>query len=433
MKVHTDGASPMLAYMTINTEVHCDCAHHNELQARRLNTLCLCPQRPTPIDSQLQIAAVPVFVAAGDLARMAALIRAIDSVVHSDAWRDRVLRIAPPIAQRDPGNAGVLFGYDFHLLDSDQDDRHPQLIEINTNAGGAFIVAQVLHTQSGCCTADSSPSPSCQAERAETAIIDSLLDDFAQLRGHRDPALIAIVDEQPLSQYLYPEFLRCAELLRERGLRVAICDPAELHWSGTELQWRGEKIDLVYNRLTDFYLAADALQPLREAYRHDTVVLTPNPHHHALYADKRHLALLSDAQVLRELGVPEATREILLAGIPATRRVDAAHAEQLWRERRQFFFKPATAYGGKGAYRGAKLTRATFEQLLKADYVAQHEVEPPLRRARIEGTTAELKVDVRCYVYRGEIQLTAARLWRGQTTNFRTPGGGFATISTTTR
>ena len=40
----------------------------------------------------------------------------------------------------------------------------------------------------------------------------------------------------------------------------------------------------------------------------------------------------------------------------------------------------------------------------------------------------ELKVDVRCYAYAGRVQLVAARLWQGQTTNFRTPGGGFAKV-----
>jgi hypothetical protein len=39
-----------------------------------------------------------------------------------------------------------------------------------------------------------------------------------------------------------------------------------------------------------------------------------------------------------------------------------------------------------------------------------------------------LKYDVRCFVYAGKIQLLAARLYQGQTTNFRTPGGGFAPV-----
>ncbi len=41
---------------------------------------------------------------------------------------------------------------------------------------------------------------------------------------------------------------------------------------------------------------------------------------------------------------------------------------------------------------------------------------------------APLKSDVRCYVYDGKIQLVAARLYQGQTTNFRTAGGGFALV-----
>ena len=36
--------------------------------------------------------------------------------------------------------------------------------------------------------------------------------------------------------------------------------------------------------------------------------------------------------------------------------------------------------------------------------------------------------DLRAYTYAGRIQLLAARLYQGQTTNMRTPGGGFAPI-----
>lgn len=419
----------------MNIQIHqgCDCANQKIQNADRLNTLCLCPQQTPAATSALQIAAVPVFVAAHDLQQMTQLIHSIEKIVHSPAWQQKILPDAPAFAQHNPGNSGVLFGYDFHLSDAG-----PQLIEINTNAGGALIVAEVLRAQSGCCANAAPASPSCQAQQAETAIIDSLLSDFESVRGHRQPRLIAIVDNHPAEQYLYPEFLRFAELLRARNLHVEICDPADLIADANGLTLNGltlngEKVDLIYNRLTDFYFADEKYAALRNAYLHNSVVITPNPHHHALYADKRHLALLSDAQTLSELNVAPTEKQILLSGIPETRRVDRAHAEQLWQQRKQYFFKPATAYGGKGAYRGAKLTRSTFEELLDADYVAQREVEPPLRRARIDGETADLKVDVRCYVYRGEIQLTAARLWRGQTTNFRTPGGGFATVSATTR
>jgi hypothetical protein len=38
------------------------------------------------------------------------------------------------------------------------------------------------------------------------------------------------------------------------------------------------------------------------------------------------------------------------------------------------------------------------------------------------------KLDVRLYTYNGRVLLAAARLYQGQTTNFKTPGGGFAPV-----
>ena len=42
--------------------------------------------------------------------------------------------------------------------------------------------------------------------------------------------------------------------------------------------------------------------------------------------------------------------------------------------------------------------------------------------------TQSFKADLRAYAYQGQVQLFAARLYQGQTTNFRTPGGGFAPV-----
>jgi hypothetical protein len=47
---------------------------------------------------------------------------------------------------------------------------------------------------------------------------------------------------------------------------------------------------------------------------------------------------------------------------------------------------------------------------------------------QIDQAMADLKIDIRAYVYQGKIQLLAARLYAGQTTNFRTLGGGFAPV-----
>ncbi len=192
----------------------------------------------------------------------------------------------------------------------------------------------------------------------------------------------------------------------------------------------GERIDLVYNRLTDFGLDAPENAALREAYLAGAVVVTPHPRAHAVYADKRNLSLLTDAVVLTELGVDAATREVLLTGIPRTERVRREEADALWARRKQLFFKPAAGYGSKAAYRGDKLTRRAFEEILGGGYVSQALVPPSERVVGVAGERIGLKLDLRNFVYRGRVQLVIARLYQGQTTNFRTAGGGFAPVLT---
>ena len=53
---------------------------------------------------------------------------------------------------------------------------------------------------------------------------------------------------------------------------------------------------------------------------------------------------------------------------------------------------------------------------------------PSERLVKVNGQPQRLKLDLRAYSYRGDVQLLAARTWTGQTTNFRTPGGGFSPV-----
>ena len=249
------------------------------------------------------------------------------------------------------------------------------------------------------------------------------------LSGHeRALRSMAIVDDNPEQQYLYPEFLLFQRLFQRHGLQAVIAGPTEFSWRDGVLWHDDVAIDLVYNRLTDFSLAEPASATLREAYLADAVVLTPHPQAHALYADKRNLALLSDARRLQALGVPQATQEVLLAGIPHTEIVEAQHAERLWRERRRLFFKPFAGFGGRAAYRGDKLTQRVWQDILAGGYVAQALVAPGGRVVTNQEPVQVLKFDLRDYVYDGQVQWIAARLYQGQTTNFRTPGGGFAPV-----
>jgi hypothetical protein len=373
-------------------------------------------------------AAQPVFVAAPQLQRMAQVIRAVELVVALPAYREQALAAAPAIARVSAGGArSAFFGYDFHL-----DHGRLGLIEINTNAGGAMLNAVLARAQRACCAAMDALVPT----RASVAAFEQRLVDMFQhewrLAGRARPlASIAIVDEAPQQQYLYPEFLLFQRLFERHGLRAVIADPEALQWRDGAL-WHGEQaIDLVYNRLTDFYLERAACAALRQAYEQRAVVLTPHPQAHALYADKRQLALFSDAARLQALGVPEAARRVLLENVPRTEIVSASDAERLWAARRGLFFKPVAGFGSRAAYRGDKLTRRVWEEILAGDYVAQAIVPPGERLIDGEDTTQAMKFDLRAYAYGGRVQWVAARLYQGQTTNFRTPGGGFAPVYST--
>ncbi|MDI1252489.1 hypothetical protein [Thermomonas sp.] len=367
----------------------------------------------------------PVFLSREHMARMAQLVRAIESVVGMPAYRDEVLATAPAIACHDPGGVkGVFFGYDFHVTEGGFG-----LIEINTNAGGAMLNAVLARAQRACCASvDGLLPPSAEAGDFEDDIVAMFRNEWS-LSGHERPLRsIAIVDENPEQQYLYPEFLLFQRLFQRHGLEAVIAGPTEFSLRDGVL-WHGDlAIDLVYNRLTDFSLAEPASSTLREAYLANAMVLTPHPQAHALYADKRNLTLLSDATRLQALGVPQTTQDILLAGIPHTEVVEVRHAERLWRERRHLFFKPFAGFGGRAAYRGDKLTQRVWQEILAGGYVAQALVAPGGRLISHAEPVQVLKFDLRDYVYDNHVQWIAARLYQGQTTNFRTPGGGFAPV-----
>ena len=378
--------------------------------------------------------AQPVFVGASQLLRMTEVVRAVDIVVALPAFREQVLDAAPAIARLgSSAPLGVYFGYDFHL-----NQGHLGLIEINTNAGGAMLNALLARAQRACCPALDAMVPTLDSAMAfEQRIVDMFRHEW-QLSGlpakARPLASIAIVDAAPEEQYLYPEFLLFQQLFERHGLRAVIADPAALEWRDGVLWHRDLAIDLVYNRLTDFYLEQPGSAALREAYLQHAVVLTPHPRAHALYADKRHLALFSDAERLEALGVPQATQQILLEHVPRTELVHAADAQRLWDTRRGLFFKPVAGFGSRAAYRGDKLTKRVWQDILAGDYVAQAIVAPGERvvndqaAAEAANATKSLKFDLRAYTYDGAVQWVAARLYQGQTTNFRTPGGGFAPV-----
>ncbi|MCR4299724.1 MAG: hypothetical protein NUV75_13430 [Gallionella sp.] len=361
---------------------------------------------------------VPVFIAVAQMRQMREVIDAVERVVNNGKWGVGSGEWMQRSAK------GVFFGYDFHL---NSDGAH--LIEINSNAGGGFLNALLLDSQREA----GWPGAAVAQANLDQVFLEMFRNEWRLARGEAALRSIAIVDEHPEAQYLYPEFLLAQRMFERAGVAAYIADPAALHSRSDGLglylgsSGDGQKIDLVYNRLTDFSLRQHLV--LRQAYLDDSVVLTPDPAHYARYADKSNLAQLTDAETLRALGASEADLATLQAGVPHTIIVCPELEEMLWQERKQWFFKPDSGYGSKGAYRGANLTRRVFGEIMHGGYVAQRMAAPGERMVCVEESEAQpLKYDVRCYVYDGQLQLVAARLYQGQTTNFRTPGGGFAPV-----
>lgn len=365
-----------------------------------------------------------VFISVAQMQQMREIVRAVTRVVNSPEYAHYVCAREPQLAVGNSGAEGVFMGYDFHLS-----AHGPKIIEINTNAGGAFLNSALVNAQTECCRAEGVLLPRLE-NRNDDQFVAMFLREW-QLQGRDKPLqTIAIIDESPQQQFLYPEFKMAQRLFESHGITTIIADPSELKFSNNQLSYgeSGQIIDLVYNRLTDFSLTEPRHSALSQAYEMNAAVVTPNPRHHAFYADKRNLILLSDSQSLLTMGVSQQDREILQQGIPHTQHVNAQNADELWGSRKHLFFKPAVGFGSRAAYRGDKLTKRVWAEILQGEYVAQELVAPSERGMLVDRVEVALKMDIRAYVYAGEIQLLAARLYQGQTTNFRTEGGGFAPV-----
>jgi len=364
----------------------------------------------------------PVFLAQSEIGAMLRVVRAIEAAAQLPRYRDAALSWAPEIARHDFGPFGAFMGYDFHLAADG-----PRLIEVNSNAGGAFLNGLLAKAQRACCAEVEVALSRSEVDDFDAAVLRMFQKEWASQQRSGMPRRIAIVDDRPKEQYLYPEFLLAQRFFMKHGMEAVVADAGHLRYEAGALLLEGRRVDLVYNRLVDFALEQPEHAALRAAYLDDAVVMTPNPRVHALYADKRNLILLSDQAALQSWGLaPEMIGD--LAGVPHTVLVTSQNAGQLWERRKTLFFKPAGGHGGKAVYRGDKVTKGVWAEIIRGGYVAQEFAAPSERMIKLDGSLQARKTDVRLYVYDGQILLTAARLYQGQTTNFRTPGGGFAPV-----
>ncbi|MFK5969376.1 MAG: hypothetical protein QM487_04545 [Candidatus Marithrix sp.] len=314
----------------------------------------------------------------------------------------------PNVACFKPKNSGVMMGYDFHIT-----EQGPKLIEINTNAGGGYLVFNAAYTKN--------------IELAELKIKQKLLQMFNQeitLYG-KQPSRIAIIDTEPKQQFFFPEMQKFAQMFQQNWqIATDIIDPTELEIKNNQLFLHDNKIDMIYNRHCDFYL--ETLPDIKAAYLANTVCLTPNPRVYGLLADKRRMISWSNLSNLLTLGLDDSIANFITSIVPKTYLLADLNLEEIWNDRKQWVFKPVNQFGSRGVILGGSLRKKRFESLLIHETLVQKLVKPSLTNCK--GYEKPMKTDIRIFAYRDKILGIGARLYRGQVTNFQAPESGYAPV-----
>lgn len=346
-----------------------------------------------------------------DLRQMITLVRTLQRLSELPAYKKSVETNLPPTALLEPGNHSVMMAYDFHLSAAG-----PQLIEINTNAGGLWPACLTRH-------------PGAAAFPAEMGekLLRTFIDDYAlwKRNAKAKPQSIAIIDEQPIGQFLYPEMQVFSELFQQAGIAAFIADPCELTTEAAGLHLNGKPVDMIYNRHCDFYLESPEMRHIRNAWLDNQVCLSPNPRTYGLLGDKRRMRFWSDPERMSGLNLSKKDIDLILYSVPPTHLLESFNPQELWSNRKKWIFKPATYYASRGVYTGKKLTKKKFEELDPDTTLVQKWIPPSLTNTD-DGST--FKTDFRLFTYRDRILCVTARLYRGQVTNLQTEGGGFASV-----
>lgn len=342
---------------------------------------------------------------------MAKVVCLLHRLSENNAYRILLEDSLPIAAKLDSGHHAVMMGYDFHLGESG-----PKLIEVNTNAGGAWFAYLCAN-----------PSASRFSGRFGNRLLSSFLTDYALFKRDIDarPETIVILDAFPETQFLYPEMQVFAALFKQSGIHAMIADPQMLQAKNGGLYLNGRRVDMIYNRHCDFYLQTPGMAGILDAWMNAQVCLSPNPRAYGLLADKRRMALWSDPEKLSELGLNEHDLELFGKTIPHTELLESMDMDEAWLSRKQWVFKPDTGYGSRGVYAGDKLTRTKFAGLNPQHTLVQQRVPASITKA---DDNASFKTDFRLFVYRNRVLCVSARLYQGQVTNLRTENGGFAKV-----
>jgi hypothetical protein len=178
-----------------------------------------------------------VFVTAEVVRAIASAVQAIERVMALPTWRVQALTTAGPVAQADHGPLGVFMGYDFHISPTG-----PQLIEINTNAGGALLNTALVRAQTACCAAmDMALNGYRDLGTLEADFLAMFQSEWKLQRPNQILRTIAIVDDAPAEQYLAPEFQLFKHLFAHHGFQSVVADAADLQFVNGLLKHRDHR------------------------------------------------------------------------------------------------------------------------------------------------------------------------------------------------
>jgi hypothetical protein len=400
---------------------NCSCKTINEGKLGQLEA-SLTSKGDLPLSLSKFYSPSPTSISKTSLNKIENFLQVFQTVLQKERVKSYILRDIPKEYMHRIGSVitgGIFLGFDFHDTVSG-----PKLIEINTNAGGLLINSVLYEVQENCCSLLYSNNQISDFTKAKEHIFKCLHHEWRLNSNESQLKTVVILDETPEEQFLYPEFKLFQKIFEENGVKSWILAPELLHLENNVLYYQGEKIDLVYNRHTDFMLTGDNLAKIKSAWLSGNLCLTPNPIDYQIFANKRNLEVFSNRLLLSELGIDERSINVITEVIPETHLLLENNKDLYWQARKDKYFKPQNSFGSKGVYSGKKITKAKMEEISKLNYLAQTEVPPSSRKIDL----SDFKIDYRVYAYNFDVLMLTSRLYRGQTTNFRTEGGGFSPV-----
>jgi hypothetical protein len=307
---------------------------------------------------------------------------------------------------KDPGNKSICMSYDFHVDSAG----HLKLIEINTNAAFQALGFEMYKMRN-------LPLPVADFTMNE---FKSSIETELKLQGKNisDSLQIAIIDEEPEKQRLFVEFLVFQSYFQKWGWNSQIADFRKV-----------PTVDFIYNRFTDFYLSGEESKRLKDLFLTRQTCFSPNPFEYCLLADKQRMIDWSSEDFWKQL--PSELQDLkpkLDLNLPLTKDLCPAKADEIWAERKKFFFKPKRAFGAKQSYRGGTISHRNYLELVNQEMIAQEYVPAPEVKFQTPEGEQSFKYDLRFYVYRSRVQFVVARTYQGQVTNLKTPYGGFTPV-----